>query len=125
MAASRFIDDYRGMSASGGPAVSAEAHLRQSIRTILTTPVGSRLMRRDFGSRLAELVDQPMTPSLRADLVAATADALRRFEPRISVKRVRVVAAEAGRWTLDLVVEARAGFRDVAGVRPFTLEGVI
>jgi hypothetical protein len=32
-------------------------HLKQSIIDILTTPIGSRVMRRDYGSRLFELVD--------------------------------------------------------------------
>ncbi|RZA92967.1 hypothetical protein EVY19_18935, partial [Escherichia coli] len=30
---------------------------------ILRTPVGSRVMRRDYGSLLASMIDQPQTPA--------------------------------------------------------------
>uniref|UniRef100_UPI0026076D20 ATPase domain-containing protein n=1 Tax=uncultured Sphingobium sp. TaxID=316087 RepID=UPI0026076D20 len=32
------------------------------VRDILTTPIGSRLMRRDYGSLIPELIDQPANP---------------------------------------------------------------
>ena len=42
-----------GMSRETGRACDDElAHIRQSIRDILTTPVGSRIKRRDYGSLL-------------------------------------------------------------------------
>lgn len=39
-----------GMSRETGKALDEAAHISQSIRDILTTPVGSRLMRRTYGS---------------------------------------------------------------------------
>ncbi|NYZ70451.1 baseplate assembly protein W, partial [Endozoicomonas sp. SM1973] len=42
-----------------GKPLSNLDHLRQSITDILTTRIGTRLMRRDYGSRLPELVDRP------------------------------------------------------------------
>nr|VFK47168.1 MAG: hypothetical protein BECKTC1821D_GA0114238_104214 [Candidatus Kentron sp. TC] len=38
-----------GMSAFTGKHFSDIAHLRQSITDILTTPIGSRVMRREYG----------------------------------------------------------------------------
>jgi phage baseplate assembly protein W len=35
-------------------------HLRQSIRNILTTPIDSRIIRRDYRSRLLEPIDWPI-----------------------------------------------------------------
>jgi uncharacterized protein len=67
-----------GMSATSGAALSDMAHLRQSIATILFTPVGSRVMRRSFGSLLPELIDQPDNPTTRVRLFAAVAGALMR-----------------------------------------------
>ena len=45
-----------GMDRETGKSLSGIEHLRQSIRDILTTPIGSRVMRRDYGSRLFELL---------------------------------------------------------------------
>lgn len=39
-------------------------HLRQSITDILSTPIGSRIMRREYGSRLFKRVDVPSVKSM-------------------------------------------------------------
>lgn len=44
-----------GTSRLTGRVIDQDAHLTQSITDILTTPKGSRVMRRDYGSRLADL----------------------------------------------------------------------
>jgi len=93
-----------GMSASSGAALSDMAHLRQSIATILFTPVGSRVMRRSFGSLLPELIDQPDNPTTRMRLFAAVAGALMRWEPRLRISRVQL-ASGATPGTAELVLE--------------------
>lgn len=47
-----------GMNAKTGKALGGVEHLKQSIRDIVTTPLGSRVMRRDYGCGLYELVDR-------------------------------------------------------------------
>ncbi|MGL4827152.1 MAG: GPW/gp25 family protein, partial [Vibrionaceae bacterium] len=42
-----------------GYSISELQHIKQSIQDILTTPLGSRVMRRDYGSAIFELIDQP------------------------------------------------------------------
>lgn len=91
----------QGISTSGKP-LSGIDHLRQSIRDILTTRRGTRVMCRDYGSRLPDLVDRPMNPALRMDIYAATAEALSRWEPRFRLSEVRVTDAEPGKLTLHL-----------------------
>ena len=86
----------RGVGAPDGRGLRGLDHLRQSVRDILTTPVGSRVMRREYGSRLFDLVDRPLGPALNAAAVAATAEALRRWEPRLRLGRVAVSEATAG-----------------------------
>lgn len=44
-----------GMHTATGRALFGLAHIRQSITGILTTPIGSRLMRRRYGSEVTEL----------------------------------------------------------------------
>lgn len=72
----------RGTASNSGKAIDGLEHLRQSIRDILTTPIGSRVMRRDYGSRLFELLDSPLTEGSLALFSAATAEALSKWEPR-------------------------------------------
>lgn len=72
----------RGTASNSGKAIDGLEHLRQSIRDILTTPIGSRVMRRDYGSRLFELLDSPLTAGSLALFSAATAEALSKWEPR-------------------------------------------
>jgi phage baseplate assembly protein W len=92
-----------GLNQTDGLPLSGVDHLRQSIRNILTTPVGTRVMRRDFGSRIFELIDSPMDGQTQVSLIAATAEALDRWEPRFSLSRVSVSSGEAGAIVLDLV----------------------
>ncbi len=93
-----------GMNAHTGKALAGNAHLAQSIADILTTPVGSRVMRRDYGSNLPALIDAPANPATRALLYAATATALARWEPRIVVQRIQLDASQAqqARFTLTI-----------------------
>jgi phage baseplate assembly protein W len=91
-----------GTSATTGKALSGLAHLTQSIRDILTTPVGSRVMRRDYGSDLFSLTDAPMNRETLMKIYAATADALQKWEPRFSLQQVLASSAALGSVTLDL-----------------------
>lgn len=92
------------MSATTGKAVEGDAHLRQSIADILTTPLGSRVMRRDYGSLLPELIDQPFNGATQVKLYGATATALMRWEPRIRISRVQLsIGNQPGKFQLDLV----------------------
>lgn len=91
-----------GMSASTGKALSGKAHCKQSIIDILTTRKGTRVMRRSYGSDLPALVDSPMNEEGISDIIAATAGALKEWEPRISVKKVEVYSAEVGKIMLSI-----------------------
>lgn len=102
-----------GMDARTGQRLDGDAHLAQSIADILSTPIGSRVMRRDYGSALFELIDSPVNAIGRLRLFAATADALRRWEPRLRVTRVRL--AEPG--------GDAAGASFAAGRFALTIEG--
>ncbi len=83
-----------GMDRNAGRAVDGLDHLRQSIIDILTTPIGSRVARRTYGSLLPELIDQPDNGSTRVRLYAATAGALMRWEPRVRVSRISLASGD-------------------------------
>ena len=60
----------RGMSATSGKELEGLDHLKQSIIDILTTPIGSRVMRRNYGSRLFELVDKPINRDFTLEMLS-------------------------------------------------------
>jgi phage baseplate assembly protein W len=84
-----------GMDASTGKQLDGTAHLAQSIGKILRTPLGTRVMRRDFGSALFELIDFPANAANAMLIRAATALALRKWEPRLSIAKIGVSGALA------------------------------
>ncbi|WP_254683442.1 GPW/gp25 family protein [Phaeobacter piscinae] len=92
----RHHGDMNGINASTGKPLSGLAHLRQSVRDILTTPIGTRVMRRDYGSRLYRLVDAPMNDATRLDMMAATYEAIETWEPRLELDTVAVEMPEPG-----------------------------
>ena len=96
-----------GMNASTGRSLSGINHLRQSLSEILTTPLGTRVMRRDFGSRIYQLVDAPMNNATMLDLYSATAEAIAQWEPRFRLTRVQVSEARPGYVSLRLQGEYR------------------
>ncbi|MGV6473532.1 GPW/gp25 family protein [Azotobacter vinelandii] len=92
-----------GMSRTTGQTIGDLEHLRQSIADILGTPIGSRVMRRDYGSLLPELIDQPLNGATVTRLYAATATALIRWEPRVRLARVQLAhGSEPGSAVLTL-----------------------
>lgn len=79
-----------GVNNRTGKRLSGSDHLRQSVSDILTTPVGSRVLVRDYGSDLFSLVDNPRDDLTRLRIIAASATALARWETRLKVTRVLV-----------------------------------
>lgn len=79
-----------GISKSSGLAIDGNAHLAQSIADILSTPLGTRVQRRDYGSLLFDLIDQPLNGATRALVHAATAIAISRWEPRLRLRKVNM-----------------------------------
>lgn len=91
-----------GISAATGASLSGVDHLRQSIRDILTTPKGTRVMRREYGSLLPALVDAPLNDGTLVDLYAETFAALLTWEPRISLEQITASIPAPGRVVLSL-----------------------
>lgn len=95
---------YMGLNMTTGRAVTDHDHLVQSITKILTTPIGSRVMRREFGSLLPELLDHPLNDSTVVLLYAASATALVRQEPRLRLTRVQLQPSDQEPGRSDLIV---------------------
>lgn len=91
------------MNRTTGAALGINAHIAQSVGDILTTPIGSRVMRREYGSLLPDLIDAPTNDTTRLQAYAATAMALMRWEPRIRLSRVQLFLGDhSGQVVLEL-----------------------
>jgi phage baseplate assembly protein W len=69
---------------------SGTEKLRQSIIQILLTGSGERMMRRDYGAGLWQLVHDPNNDALRAIVKHQIGRAIARWEPRVQVQSVTV-----------------------------------
>lgn len=78
------------MDRTTGRAITELEHLRQSIGDILATPIGTRVMRRDYGSLVPALLDQPDNRTTEIRLMSAATSALMRWEPRLALRQIRI-----------------------------------
>ena len=91
------------MSRTNGKSISGNDELEQSIDEILGTPLGERVMHAEYGSNLFDLIDNVgVSPSGRAKVAQACADAIRRWEPRIRLDRVTTEGTSEGEITQTL-----------------------
>lgn len=79
---------YIGMSRSTGRTITDAEHISQSVSDILRTPVGSRVMRREYGSLLSAMIDQPQTPALELQIKVACYMVLLKWEPRVTLTAI-------------------------------------
>lgn len=70
-----------------------EESIRQAIRIILSTALGERVMRPDFGCAIHELVFAPNSAATRGMAEHHVSEALLQWEPRIEVLDVKAVAS--------------------------------
>lgn len=93
-----------GMNRQTGKPLDGWQHVSQSIGDILSTPIGTRVMRRDYGSRLFELVDRPMNEATVMEATIAVAEALDRWEPRFELRRVMILeGGQDGHLSIDVI----------------------
>ena len=78
--------------------------ISQAIQDILTTPIGSRVMRGTYGSLLPIMIDAPFNEITRLQLYAATATALIQWENRINLESISIDILDQGKFILDLKV---------------------
>lgn len=68
--------------------VEGDANVEQSLRILLMTQLGERVMRPDFGTATARLVFAPGSLQFLSLLETTVREAVRDFEPRIDLEAV-------------------------------------
>jgi uncharacterized protein len=101
-----------------------EESVRQSIHIILSTPMGERVMRPDFGCGIHDLVFAPNSAETRGLAEFDVTEALRRWEPRIEVLAVKTSPSGRNGETIliDIDYEVRKTDNRFNLVYPFYLE---
>ena len=97
----------KGMSRHTGRSISDNElteHLKQSLHDLLSTLIGTRLCRRNYGSLVPALIDQPGNDITKLKIMNASATAIIRFEPRIKIQQVQVSStSSANAWDITLI----------------------
>jgi phage baseplate assembly protein W len=69
--------------------LEGDDNVAQSVELLLRTAAGERLMRPDFGTTVPSMVFDADSEQNLFQLEQALSDAVRQFEPRVEVERVR------------------------------------
>lgn len=83
-----------GMDQSTGQLITGVAHIHQSITNLLQARVGSRVMRRSYGSSWLHYLDQPLNERNLLAIYAAVSQDLALHEPRINVQSLQYEKAD-------------------------------
>lgn len=102
---------------------AAEINLEESMMIILRTSLGERVYRPNFGSRLAELVFEPLNIQTLLQIRLFVEEALEMWEPRIDLIEVRTNPDPIkGRVDIEIVYQPKGEFDRRSLVYPFYLQ---
>jgi hypothetical protein len=99
-----------GIDRKTGALLVGWPHVAQSIVTIVTTELGERVQRRDFGSNVPGLIDRPQNQETLLEFFIAIAEALEPRqvrnsiygEPRFQVQQILVDAETPGEMVVAM-----------------------
>ncbi|WP_147114403.1 GPW/gp25 family protein [Tateyamaria sp. syn59] len=98
-------------------------NIRESLRTIVTTNLGERLMRPDFGCLIEDELFGPMNATRLTMIETVIRRAILLHEPRVDAKRVAVTAAQnTGTLRIEIEYEIRGAKSRFSLVLPYELE---
>ena len=111
------------VNVQGGIQLSASTpNIEESIIIILRTDLGERVYRPNFGSRLSELVFEPMNVQTLMLIRLYVEEALEMWEPRIILKEVRADPDPVrGRVDIEIVYQPKNSLDTRSLVYPFYL----
>ena len=79
-----------GVNRVTGDVLDGWRHLEQSLWDLFTTPIGTRVMRRDYGSDVPNLIDRPQGIDTVLEVTMAFGEALEKWEPRFRLSQVLI-----------------------------------
>ena len=91
-----------------------EQDIKESIRIILSTAPGERVMRPDFGCGIHDLVFSPMNRATLGLFESRVRESIRKFEARVDIVKLDISTREADRG--KLAIELACRIRDTNSV---------
>lgn len=83
--------------------VKAEEDIKQSLQILLSTTLGERVMRADFGADLKQQIFEPMDSAFGPYVTSIIRTAIVQYEPRINLDSVDAsISAESGMIELTI-----------------------
>lgn len=112
-----------GIDRETGKLLDGFAHVRQSLHVIFTTGIGTRIMRRLFGSEIPGLLGKNIVPSTFLRFATAVHVALQLWEPRFRLVQVTfprdgALEPNVGANTPETVRRGRIGIALYGEYRP-------
>jgi phage baseplate assembly protein W len=114
-----------GIDRRTGRIISNYESALQAVEVILSTRIASRVMRRQFGGGVAEILGRAVTPPLFALFQQLVATAIDTWEPRFRVRQITPLG------TVEQIRAGQVGMRFDVDYRPrghlgdFTVERVL
>ena len=84
-----------------------EQDIRESIRIILATAPGERVMRPDFGCGIHDLVFAPMNRATLGLFESRVRESITKFEARIEILDLEILTREADKGKLEISMDCR------------------
>ncbi len=76
--------------------------IRESLFIILSTKIGERIERSDFGCRIHELMFAQNDTFTRAEAKIYVEEAIRRWEPRVTIRSIAIETGERNELLIDI-----------------------
>jgi phage baseplate assembly protein W len=109
-----------GIDRTTGKPFSGWLHVMQSIGVIFTTRFGSRVMRRNFGSAVPDVLGKNLTPSTMLKFMTASAIAIELWEPRFRIRKFIYPINENSASDMS---QGKIGLQMIGDYMPNALEG--
>lgn len=105
--------------------VAGVTDIEQSIRIILGTSPGERVMRPEFGCRIHELIFAPQNAATEGLVAHYVEEALERWEPRIDIRSVEATADpnHDGALLIEVHYQVKDTYDERSIIYPFYLMG--
>ncbi|OTG61237.1 baseplate assembly protein [Acinetobacter sp. ANC 4204] len=81
---------------------TVQESIQLSVEDIVTTPIGSRIMRRTYGSLMFELIDQPINDALVLKCYSAIYTAISTWESRINISQITLSSVKENGLVFDI-----------------------
>jgi hypothetical protein len=107
-------------AATGVEVTGGQQNIAESVRAIVTTQLGERVMRPDYGCIIESEIFQPMNASRITMIETVLRRAILLHEPRVDARRIAVTADQAtGVLTVELEYEIRGSKSRFSLVLPY------